>query len=250
MNDQIKKDNRKNLPRFLIMIFGCMLIGGVVGYFSAATADSDAPDNLVVLLNQFLADYLPVLFGAIALILMAASAVLIRQSKKLFAGWDGEDEDLPDKIDQKLNFSLLLLSVLMVFSFFAFSAATVLCSPYAAFFVLAEFVLVLFVSTLLQKSTVDLTRSLNPEKKGSIFDMKFQKTWLDSCDENERRQIGEAGFAAFKAVNTTCIILWMLLLAAHLIFDAGLLSSFVVLLIWGVLQVSYIWTCMKLSRKK
>lgn len=43
-----------------------------------------------------------------------------------------------------------------------------------------------------QQKAVDLERRMNPEKHGSVYDAKFQKKWLDSCDESERRQIGEA----------------------------------------------------------
>ncbi len=248
MNDQIKKDNRKNLPRFLIVLLLCMLLGGVIGFMSASAAESDFMPRLIASFNQFLGDYLPWLFAGIEVLLFVPSFILLGKAKKLFKAWDGEDEELPDQIDQKLNFCLLFVSIITIFAFFALSASVVLfCNM---LLVAAEFLLVFFLCTMLQKSAVDLIRSLNPEKKGSIFDFKFQKTWLASCDENERRQIGEASFAAFKAVNMTCLCLWFLLLLAHTIFNAGLLSSFVVLLIWGVLQISYISACIKFGRRK
>ena len=41
---------------------------------------------------------------------------------------------------------------------------------------------------LIAKLVVDLEKKLNPEKKGSVFEMQFQKTWLESCDEAQKQQ--------------------------------------------------------------
>ena len=40
---------------------------------------------------------------------------------------------------------------------------------------------------------------MNPEKKGSIFDMHFSKKWADSCDEAEMIMACKAGYKSFKA---------------------------------------------------
>ena len=39
-----------------------------------------------------------------------------------------------------------------------------------------------------------LTRRINPEKQGSVYDTKFFEKWVDSCDESEQRQMGQAAF--------------------------------------------------------
>ena len=40
-----------------------------------------------------------------------------------------------------------------------------------------------------------------PEKKGNVFDVKFQKDWYESCDELEKLQIGNACYKTFKCIN-------------------------------------------------
>ena len=76
---------------------------------------------------------------------------------------------------------------------------------------------------------VDLERRINPEKRGSVYDMKFQKTWMDSCDEAERAQIGQACYRAYMVGTKVCIFLWVALLILNFVFDFGLLPIAAVL---------------------
>ena len=49
---------------------------------------------------------------------------------------------------------------------------------------------------------VDAAKKTNPEKTASVYDTKFQKKWLDSCDEAEKIMIGKCAFKAYAATNT------------------------------------------------
>ena len=101
---------------------------------------------------------------------------------------------------------------------------------------------------LLQQKVVDLTRRMNPEKEGSVYDTKFRKRWLESCDEAERAQIGQAAYQAFVVTTTACGVIWVILVMLNVSMGTGLLPIFVVLVIWGVLQTSYLLTAIKLGR--
>ena len=35
---------------------------------------------------------------------------------------------------------------------------------------------------------------MNPEKTASVYDMKFQKKWLETCDEAEKIIVGKCAF--------------------------------------------------------
>jgi hypothetical protein len=90
---------------------------------------------------------------------------------------------------------------------------------------------------------------MNPEKQGSVYDMKFHKKWLDSCDEAEQRQIGQAAYHAFRVTRMACLVLWLVLMLLDLPFGFGPLPALAVLLLWGVMQISYALECIRLSRK-
>lgn len=250
MNGKIKKDNRKNFPKFLLMLLGSMLIGGLIGFFSGMTSSSNLPETITKAIQDFLTASLPWLFAILSAGFLIPCFFWVHKAKALACSWDGEDEELPDQVDQILNRCMLLLTILTPLALFSLPASVKLLKGPLCLVVVCEFLFVFALSIFAQKAIVDLTRTLNPEKNGSIFDSHFQKAWISSCDENERRQIGEAAFSAFNATNKVCMGLWLLLVVGGVIFNAGLLASFIVLLVWGVLQVSYVVSCIKQSRRK
>ena len=143
-------------------------------------------------------------------------------------------------------------SLTVIASFFFFNAGIVYLPQEvdsAAIPLLAIFLVVIALSILLQQKTVDLTKEINPEKRGSVYDMKFQERWLESCDEAERRQIGQASYKAYVTVSRFCPYCWGVLLLGNMVFHYGILPSAVVLVIWAVLSVSYTREAIRLGRR-
>ena len=64
--------------------------------------------------------------------------------------------------------------------------------------------------------------------------MKFQKKWVDSCDEAEKIMIGKCAYKAYTATGTVCAVLAIVLAVCALVFGIGFLPSLVVCLIWLV----------------
>ena len=150
-----------------------------------------------------------------------------------------------------LLLTLLLDSLTVIASFFFFNAGIVYLPQEvdsAMIPLLAIFLVVIALSILLQQKTVDLTKEINPEKRGSVYDMKFQERWWESCDEAERRQIGQASYKAYTTLNKFCPYCWGVLFLGNMIFHYGILPSTVVLLVWAVLTVSYTREAIRLSR--
>ncbi len=181
---------------------------------------------------------------------MGGSLFLYRAAKRRYEGWDGEDEDTIDRAEETLSWVLLLSGLQMVFSLFFFSVSA--HYQFGGENVLAAvglFFLSCGLAIFAQQKAVDLTRRMNPEKRGSVYDLKFQKKWVDSCDEAERRQIGQASYKAFRAAGNTCLFLWLALVVADMVFDVGVLPVFAVMLLWGVLQVTYTLECIRLGKR-
>ena len=244
-NDTIQKENRKALPKFLLTVLGCALLGGVLGFMSAMFAAEDILEGAARLLSAVCPWGIPV--SSVAL--LGAAFVLYRRSAAQYAAWDADDEEdeTMDAIERQLSYALLFTSLAMLAGMF-FLAASFLCeNPLVN---VGLFCVSLAAMTLLQQKIVDLTRRMNPEKKGSIYDLKFRKHWLDSCDEAERAQIGQAAYSAFTAGNIACGVVWAVLVMLNIFADTGLLAVAAVLAVWGVLQVSYTITCIRLSRRR
>lgn len=250
-NEKIKKENKKALPKFLIAILIAAAAGGVFGFFSAFIGHSELSQSALSAIQRFFITMSPYISLAAILFLLLPSYAMYRKAKAISLSWNGEDEDLPEEIDKQLNVGLILLSICMIINFFAISC--VICFNLGlggSVIVLFSFILSMVLLTVLQQKFIDLNRRLNPEKQGSIYDMKFQEKWYKSCDEAEKQLIGEAAYRSFVITSNCCMILWCLTIFTHIAFNTGIMPPATVLLIFGISQLSYCHSAMKLSKVK
>ncbi len=249
--DNIKKDNKKAIPKYAIIILACGLAGFIFGWFSYSLEQSDWRSVITNGLLNFLQIITPYISIACLVLFVLPSFVLYRKALKLADSWDGENEDIPEIIDKNLNIALLLDSITMLVSMFGLSCILMVnCGLGGSLIAFFSFIVVQVLITLIQQKSVDLTRRMNPEKQGSVYDPKFQKKWYGSCDEAEKQQIGEAAYYSFGVTTKSCMILWSITFLTHIIFNTGLFPMFLVLLITGISQISYIIKAMELGKSK
>lgn len=108
---------------------------------------------------------------------------------------------------------------------------------------------IMFFSINLQRCVVDLIRRMNPEKQGSVYDIRFRKKWYDSCDEAERRRIGEASYAAYTATTYTSLILWVVMVMLNIFVPVGPLPALAALVPWGAAQLTYLLHCIRADKQ-
>ena len=104
---------------------------------------------------------------------------------------------------------------------------------------IAAFIVVMVETIVVQQRCVDAVKRMNPEKTASVYDVKFQRKWMDSCDEAEKIIVGKCAYKAYAAANTACAALAIIFAVCALIFNTGFLPSFAVCVIWFVLQFIY-----------
>lgn len=248
MNDSVKRDNRKALPKYLLLIFCSAIVGGLLGFLTGWYGHSDLSAVFAGGVTAALRLVSPWGIPVCTLVLLGSGFMMYRAVKRDFAGWDGEDDALMDDLDRRLNWCLLLATMTLLLDFFFLSAATAgifTGGDLAPIWIVLAFVPSVFLVIVFQQRVVDLVRRMNPEKQGSVYDLHFRKKWLDSCDEAERREIGEAAYRAFVVTNSVCPFLWLAMILLNMVFDLGLMPSAVVLLVWGCLQVSYTLACIR-----
>lgn len=255
-DNEIKKANQKAKPKFIIVLIICSILGGVVGFFSAKYG-VDALVGGMKSSGEIFGLYIaPWLMLALAIALPIIAIPLYKKAKKLIASWDCNDDDIPDAIDKNLSILLWITSAAIIVSYFLIAAS------YSGGFAMLdkeENILPFFISVfsllaimveaiIIQQKCVDSAKKINPEKaKASIYDVKFQKKWLDSCDEAEKIMIGKCAYKAFSATNTVCAVLAIVLAIAALIFGIGFLPSLTVCIIWIVNQSVYCKEALKSS---
>lgn len=241
--------------KFLLIVLAAAIVGFFGGFgamwLRATVLEGQA--EAMAHVGASLARALPWVSWGVSLALTLAALGLHLNCRAKFLAWDGEDEDLIDGVEHRLGVSMLLDTLMMIlgFLFFTLLSGTMgLLEGWQFWLGLAGFLYCLTASIVLTRLSVNLTKRINPEKRGDVLEVKFQKTWLSSCDEGERAVIYQAAFKAYKATSYTCMGLWLACTLAQITFDfISPVPGVCVLLIWLVLNLTYCLESLRLQRR-
>lgn len=259
-NDEIRRENRKALPKFLLFVIVCVTVGGVIGYCSGYASAKDGAEKLAGMMKEagafFGGHIAPWLMVAMAVAAPAVCIPIYRSAKKLLGAWDGEEEAVSDTVDRKLSVVIWITSAMLVASYFliaaSYSGGVAIFDDgerTAVFFVgVAAFCMMMVEALIFQQKCVDAAKQMNPEKKASVYDMRFQRKWMDTCDEAEKMLIGKCAFKAYSATNIVCSVLSIVLALCALLFGIGWLPSLAVCLVWMVNLSVYFREAMRYSK--
>lgn len=250
-----QKADRKAFGKYLLILALSLVGGFVTGFVSAMTKGKQ--DMLVAGIRDLVSAVAP--FGSIVLttIVLVVVVILMKQAHKLYAAWDGEDEDLIEKVEMKLTWGMIFTSINMILGYLFFSLGIYAIesdNPYQISgavrlaFVFVGLFYTLIAGTVLQNRIVNFTKVINPEKQGSIYDSKFQKIWMASMDESELRQAYQAGYKAFQTGGHACIVLWLFSFVGMIFWDFGVVPILMVLTIWLVMTIRYHIECVRMSK--
>ena len=257
--DTQKKTDKQILRRWVLIMILAFVGGGVGGFFSVPISEwvKENAEKLVV--EEGLITYIAIaVFALLNFVGIGCIFYQYKKAKNMAETWDGEDEEQINSIEKKIDYAMLPLGIIPCVNQFLFAATfymgfdmlrkdmDFICSILSVVIFLAAS----FVYVALQKKLVDLTKKLNPEKKGNVLDKNFGDEWLASCDEAQQLVIYKCSYKAYKAVTSTCNILWLVTFVGMISFDTGLLPIFCVSLIMLVMQITYMREGMKLEHRK
>lgn len=251
-----KRQQRKIILKFVLILIASMLLGAAASFGMGVLEGSGALLELGSVW-QVLGPAVPYVFLFANLLTAIAAIALTTRGKKKIDAWDGEDEDI-ENTERKLGYSLVLANTMMVLNFLLFSASVEaathagrdqlefrLLMGSLAIFVLS-YVWIFYVSG----RVVKLEKQINPEKKGNIFDTKFQKQWIASCDEAEKQMIYQCGFRAYRVGHMVCMLLWVVSLLAQMWLGTGVFPVVCICVIWLAMMLSYQLTSLRLEHHK
>lgn len=246
-NDEIRNANRRALPKFIAVMVILSIAGFAFG-FLASKYGLNALTDVLKDAGAFFGMYVaPWLIVAVAVIMPIVCIPIYKSTKKILDAWDGEDEDVSDIINRRLSTVIWINCASVILSFFLMAASY--SGGFAIFesgdltalyFVsIAAFITVVIEMLIIGQKCVDAAKRINSEKKASVYDMKFQKKWMEDCDEAEKVMIGKCAFKAYSATNIVCAVSACVLAICALLFDTGFLPSLAVCIIWAVNQSVY-----------
>ena len=252
--DPASRDNRKHWLKFLLLTLLCTAGGAVLGYSAAWAADSFSFDALGQAAGRIAGACAPFALLLTVPFLLAAVACW-RRAQRQFGAWDGEDEDTPERADRTLSWGMVWTSAAQLLGFLLFG---ITASLLPLGYIRAESMLLpavgmialMFAVIAVQRRIVDLTRRINPEKQGSVYDLKFRQKWLASCDEAERQRIGQAAYTSYTVTSYSCLFVWVVLVVLNILVPIGPLPIIAVFIPWALGQFTYLGQCIRMETPK
>lgn len=256
--------NKKTKNKFIIIMIVCLAIGGIGGFFGAKATSllkgelANLGQLLAEKLPYFQSYIMPWIILAFTLICFTLGEIWIKKAKKQIASWDGEDDEHIEVADTYLNKAGTSSNVLMISIQVLFGLATYqLISLFQTtgnismtIISIAIYFAGLFISLSQQNRIVKLSKEYAPEKKGSIYDMKFQDVWYESCDEAERQLIGDVSYATFRFMNGVFSAFETVTVIVGMFIPIGFLCAFFIGVLWLIMNCYYTITCTKPGRSK
>lgn len=253
-----EKSEKKILLTFAVIVLASGFVGGLLGR-ATLSIDRDALAAFGEAMIPVLVVLLPAVLFLGNLILFLLAMGKYSAARKWFAQLDEDDEAQYERIESNLDYPILYGNIALIANLFLFSAGIELSNSERLSYVqsnavllvtLAVFILGIIWTIAVQNAAVKLEKKLNPEKRGSVFEMNFQKIWNESCDEGEKLMIYKAGYKAFSIVNKLCLFMWLATFFAQFIFHTGVYPVICVCIIHLVAVVSYSLEAMKLEHPR
>ena len=253
------ENNKKVLIQFVIVMIISVAAGFVAGFFFTTDNTIEPLGKLFSEAAVFLKLNIAYIALAINIVMCAIGYALFGRANTLYKKWDGEDDEVIDKVEDKLFFPMAIPAVMMVLNFLFFGI--VMCSKplgdernsHIAFLVMLSTVVLVFSmvwEVLLQGITVSLLKKINPEKRGNILDFGFDKKWINSCDEAQKMAVYRASYETYKFSKYIFMVAWGIILVTNEIFKCGIFPIVLVSVMWLVQTVIYMVEARKYERGK
>lgn len=252
MNKQAKtpKTSRGVYIKFTLIMIASALTGAFISIFLFGREDG------LLQLTRRVSDGL-ILAGpwllAAGLVPCAVAHGLYRSALKAAARAD-EDDDAFETANRRLSLSMAFSAVVMPWMMLT------ICLALPSVDVLANNAFVVAVVPLLlveiawsyglQAVVVRAMQRLAPEKRGNVFDLRFQKDWYASCDEAERQRIGECGYHTYLTMTKIYPFTLLAALLAIMYGGASVLWAVVLGGLWLTQTLSYLLRAYKLEHGK
>lgn len=262
-NEKNRQENKRALKIFIPIIIIAAIVGGFIGVMANVSGAEDIASDISAFLRE--TAYLIAPYGVVTTVVVGISLSLYfyKSAEKEFlqARETGDPEqELSEtalsSLDRKISMGMLTVSIVVIVSFIFFAIVIAYIDRYVdkdgtlLITAMVFFIAGSFGGTKMQQMMVDFEKILSPEKRGSVYDMKFTEKWEDSCDEMEKLMIYKASYKAYKTANISCGAAFFLMVILSFFFDYGPLPAVVVGSVWLTVTVSYCLEAMKLDKNK
>ena len=178
------------------------------------------------------------------------------KAKKIYAAWDGENEENINGAERLINICGFICSILFILGLLAM-VVWAFFVPYSGSVGLWHivgavllFVLSFALTWLLLRHAINMEKMINPEKKGDLLELGFEKHWHGSFDEAQKLIQYKSAYKAFRITNMACMLLWVFCIVGVLAADIGIAPILVLGTLWLISVSAYHIEMIRLENKR
>lgn len=264
MNRETNHEKKKMDPVIKILLIMAVggVIGGLGGFIIGFTSEFFEFSSLGDMMNSLVAKWAGLRIWGLVIVTVAsvvAGEILIDRLKKIgeqILNAEDEEADELEFEEERVGAWAMSLNVIgqgLAILIFAtgYSLDYVETEGIGSFLLCCGiFLLCAGYLSVNQMRFVKLVKKSHPEKKGDPASVKFQKEWLESCDEAERELIYQSAYRTFQMSNQLTPILMFVATILHLMFQTGLLAILIPLVLWVTSILYYNKSVVDMKRKK
>lgn len=118
--EENQREDRRAFRKFIVLLLAAMVVGGITGAFSTMAAKEQADIGAGITAGlQKIAPYANLVIAAALAVWMTG---MLRGGRAEYRRWDGEEEQLIEKIERKLGIGVIVTNVALIAGFFFFAA--------------------------------------------------------------------------------------------------------------------------------
>lgn len=248
---EIREEDKKNQKKFIAVLIVAFFGGGLLGlFFSYGAGNQEIMSRFAARMGDLLKAVSPYMILLTAVIAAAAEYLLYKMARRDYANWNKEKEEGIETIEGKLGLGLMIGGVeTILFFLFTMIFLDDLTSGIKnenihgdalriLVYALGFFTMILS-QPLGQQKIINFVKEMNPEKKGSVLDFKFQKKWLKSCDEAQKMAVYKAAYHSYMVTGKVYVILMLLNLAGITLWNWGIVPAVMIAIMWLTSVISY-----------
>lgn len=240
-----KNNGKKSVFHLILLAF----LGGIVGLTASMLFRNVDFESLILFLQNTIYKYSVAGVYILGLSSIIISLVLFHVGKKkVTKSLENEDEILDDKL---LDFALIVCdmgNVLVLLTLLISLRVFNLDHAISAFIRSSTVVWLLIILSVIQNRIIEFYKSYNPEKRGDVYKLNFNKEWLESSDEREQMEIYRAGYNGFMHIQYAILALAVIIGVLSIEVNIGVLPMLTLGTIYLVGKISY--SLMVLKYKK
>lgn len=243
MNKTKKKMN--SYLKMVLAMAGGGMIGAILGFVSV-TYENGVRGFLNATSAWITAHVLLLMVTMTVIVFLLCIGCYWKGEKIVQTMKDQEDDELQEQMDEKYDFwgtvgvlvsnmGICMGMVLLAFSFHLDSGEHAMRMLYTA----GLLVLCTLICGMYQVAMVKQMKRKDPMKRGDASDFRFQKEFLESCDEAERKAIYIASYKTLQLMKTMILFVLLASVIGHLFWRTGLTAVVLLGICHALMTIAY-----------